>query len=594
MPAPDAIANSASSPLGLVVGTLAVLALALPVVRGTSSRSHSRHLAEDGHALVRYARSLPQRANADARQRFTSTVAPDDVAIQRVDGIMLETDISLAGILRVLGDATHPFEKLGQFICDTWEITNGETLSNAQRDSIRKRMAVIDSATELAPPVTALRLASSLSTQLANLIDGKTLTPNDMIDALMRANAWLRAAAGGSTIDASAQGDAHDTSQDVVPIERRRVVDAIQPATGPARDSVFAAHRDGMPIVDEDRFLRPYRYDVGAWPPPSQTRTPGILMTQTGQTVVHGEDGFYRVHRHGMGDWRIHAAGDRLSEVPLSWDDSLHQWQAHEPLRLRGGGGGSSKHSTKTRSTASGAMLLEDSISDRDQVLTMIHDRSVRQAVDYALDATGDMRLRRTNREENRHLRDNSIVKTRQILESGFRHIDPAATLEEQQQIAAEVTLNYYRDHPGSEAFCHENAEILFGNMIDFGVPPERIRMITMSPSTRLGHVAVLYSESPVIFAFLRAATPYQASRMRLDGLPAPVFAELIFESRDTTVLLDPWSANKIVSFKNAATSHDILDLIAPNLQEAGIQQHRHYQVTLSRPKPTKDRSTTH
>ncbi|WP_233326905.1 hypothetical protein [Pandoraea sputorum] len=165
-----------------------------------------------------------------------------------------------------------------------------------------------------------------------------------------------------------------------------------------------------------------------------------------------------------------------------------------------------------------------------------------------------------------------------------MRDIDPELPLVKQQCLAGAATARYYYSHPFAEAFCQENAEILFHYLLQDGVRTDQLRMITVQPKNRSPHVMVLYSESHRFIDRLDASTPRLRERLRPDGLSSEQFAWAAYMTRDTTLLLDPWSRNKAISFAWAKEPQDVVGILDRAFADIGHRNGHPYTVSVTRP----------
>lgn len=194
------------------------------------------------------------------------------------------------------------------------------------------------------------------------------------------------------------------------------------------------------------------------------------------------------------------------------------------------------------------------------------------------------MHLIRSNRADLRAMRDNSIVGHRTALRAATKDIDRRLPLMRQQRLAAEATATYYYSHPFAEAFCQENAEILLHFLLQDGIGANRLRMITVQPKNKPPHVMVLYTESSDLIALLDASTPNPRVILRQDGITASQFAWEAYVTRETTLLLDPWSRTKAVAFAWAEMPQDAVDILDAALLDIGHTAGNPCTISVTRP----------
>ena len=164
------------------------------------------------------------------------------------------------------------------------------------------------------------------------------------------------------------------------------------------------------------------------------------------------------------------------------------------------------------------------------------------------------------------------------------KEIDPTLPLPKQQRIAADITSTHYEWNSAAEAFCQENAEILFHRLLTNGVPKDDIRMITFKPQNRPPHVMVIYTESEHFIQLMDRSTPNQPNPRFRDGISQEFFREAAYLTRHSTLLLDPWSTTKAISFAGATSRYDAGRLINRALIDIGHMPGNPYTVSLTRP----------
>ena len=316
---------------------------------------------------------------------------------------------------------------------------------------------------------------------------------------------------------------------------------------------------------------------------PVSTETAQGIIVLRGDYFIRGEGGYYHMQRQKSGNqWLVDARKAGMPQVPVTYDAAAKKWRAHAPLRLCGGGGGCSK---EVAPPANKPLKRElDSVLSVPFDLAGIREPEVREATLQAFIDLGKLRLLRTNRKDLRQLRDNSIVEIRERLANSMRHIDRKSPLLDQQRQAAKYTAQYYSEHPHSEAFCQENAEVLFHFMLTNGVPSRRIRMITLRPQNRPAHVMLLYTESPALISMLEMTTPQPPIEWLTDGVSHLDFARAILSSHRRSWLFDPWSRTKMVTFEGVRSEREISERLASTLEDAGFGRGEPYRISMTRP----------
>lgn len=347
-----------------------------------------------------------------------------------------------------------------------------------------------------------------------------------------------------------------------------------------ASDSAEAA----LHIEGEHEYLQGYEQTLPLAQIPTGSRRQ--LVTLDGRHYLAGKSGYYHVSPGRSADhWLINAPRGTRAQIPVTYDAQTHTWRADAPLRLCGGGCGPSRESTPDSVGMSKNEVAE--------AIRHIADRDVRDAIQQAYSDLAHLHLMRTNREDLRALRDNSIVVHRRVLVPQLMRLDPHSTLLEQQREAALITtIHYdnYSDHNlldlSPEAFCQENAEILFHYLLMRGVSSNNIRMITVRSQGRPPHVMVLYTESDPFIDLLDLTTPQPPIFGHDDGIPGDMFAGALFLSRSSTVLLDPWSRIKASSFPWVNDADDVRRMLEVSLADTGRIPGSPFTVSLTRPYP--------
>ena len=337
-------------------------------------------------------------------------------------------------------------------------------------------------------------------------------------------------------------------------------------------------------IHGEREHLRDYAQALPPVPLPAAPRRQ--LIVANGRYYLAGEAGYYHLTRAPRtNQWLVNAPRGTRAQVPVTYDAQTGQWQAQAPLRLCGGGCGPSRESTPD-SVAMSQGHLADAIRH-------IEDPNVRDAIQLAYSDLGHLHLLRTNREDLRALRDNSIVEHRRVLVPQLMRLDPYSTLFEQQREAAQITAIHYDTFIDTafyelspEAFCQENAEILFHYLLTRGVPSHHIRMITVHPQGRPPHVMVLYTESDQFIDLLDLSTPQPPVPGHVDGISGERFTAALFLTRDATVLLDPWSRIKASSFRMADEVEELMGMLDTALADTGHRAAAPFRVSITRPYP--------
>ncbi|VVD66265.1 hypothetical protein PCE31106_00359 [Pandoraea cepalis] len=592
--------TSAASPWSAAFAVMLVANLMVPPAHATPMLPRRTDRSPgDNDALVN-ATAIPSDGHA---------AVPSDVERYPLSAPLIKSHYTLREFLRAVATASAPFRHLGKTIGDAYTAVTGNEVDRPTLETAQRVGSAVDAATGLIPEVQLSRLPGQFADLAADVLEGKPPPSPKLTDVLQYGDpramgphvpiqhasapaqpvlfrrAPMHEPASAHGIDAAApvapaaEGDGLEPLPYALPEHSLEIVDV--PITN--AESIGIEH--GSRIDGEHEYLQGYEQSL-----PIEQIPDGPLrqlMTINGRHFLVGESGYYHVtpgqHAH---DWLIHAPRGTRAQVPVTYDASTGEWRASAPLRLCGGGCGPSRESTPD----SVAMSKND-VAD---AIRHIADHDVRSAIQQAYSDLAGLHLMRTNREDLRALRDNSIIEHRRILVPQLMRIDPHSTLFEQQREAALITaIHYdnYSEYPipnlSSEAFCQENAEILFHYLLTRGVPSHHIRMITVQPQGRPQHVMVLYSESDQFIDLLDLSTPQPPVKGHVDGVGSDRFTAAVFLTRDTTLLLDPWSRIKASSFRRANDVEELMGMLDISLADAGHRAGNPYTVSLTRPYPT-------
>ncbi|VVD73614.1 hypothetical protein [Pandoraea anhela] len=593
-----------------VVSNLVAPTLASPAARSASSSPSARFRRPDTPDVT------------------TQRSVGDDVRIVPVRRIAIKTDYPLPDLMRAIGSAGAPFRHLGQSIDDLHFAVSAEAIDKDTLATMQRVGDFVDLVTGLVPSVQRLRIpgyAADLAAdaaqgqvpaaeRIASLIQmsdprslglpdsmhagvaprdtatGKAFPPAPAWDhGLVEAPPAPADAVALSEPDGSHAGHADPADAPDTPADGG-VADAVPDTAHDTRAAPPATSARPRYIEGEREFLAGYAQHLppASRPPESHSR----LILVDGHHYLRGEAGDYRVTRatgapamSGVEHWLVDAPRGSRAQVPVTYDPRTGTWRAERALRLCGGGCGPSRESTPD----SVGMSLNQ-VAD---AIRHIKHPQIRKAILLAYDDLSRMHLMRTNREDLRAMRDNSIVEHRRVLVPQLMRLDPHATLFEQQREAATITTIHYDNYAETgfytlspEAFCQENAEILFHYLLTRGVPSHHIRMITVRPQGHPPHVMVLYTESDQFIDLLELNTPQPPVVGHVDGINGEKFTAAVFLTRDSTVLLDPWSRVKASSFRSADDIEELMGMLDVALADAGHRQGNPFVVSVTRPYP--------
>ncbi|VVD63353.1 hypothetical protein PHO31112_00229 [Pandoraea horticolens] len=534
------------------------------------------------------------------------------VVVRPVEHSVFKSEYTFPEVLRSVSSAREPFRQLGESVGDAIEILRGHEMTTSVRQGLTVGGEVVDIATGLIPDVQLVRLPGELAGVLADGIDGKVPT-GETISGLMQ-NGDPRAF--GSHMAPHARRRLLRPMRNELPVEpaaplnrglhpvpraqmaaRRKpspeneieqsrdataVVDAVDELdadhfflAAEQADDALPAPSTPLHIEGEAEHLRGYETVFTAEQFPSGEH-PRLLLIH-GERYIGGEAGYYRAVRGRSDDhWLIDAPRRDKAQVPVTFDRTSGQWQAHAPLRLCGGGCSQSKG------------ISTDSIDGRyseiEAAVSHLQEEKMQLAILHGMEELAHMHLLRTNRPDTRGRSDNSIMVHRAALRKAMEHIDRYAPLAKQQRQAAAVTsMHYYWNHY-AEAFCHENAEILFHQLLQNGVSEDRIRIISITPKRRSSHVLVLYTETHDLTTLLDHATPQPPVVNHHDGISGVTFSGFIYINRGTTILLDPWSTTKAIEFSGARDESDVMRTLDDAFADIGHQSGQPFTVSVTRP----------
>lgn len=541
----------------------------------------------------------------------------DGVAIAPIAPQRIKSDYSLSEYVDILAASSQPFLRTSETLLQAYTLVTGDPVQADTRRSFRDWTQALDAATGLIPAVGLTRLPGGIAGLVSDQIAGRAPGTDQVIGWVQSADARNFASQGivrarpdsasfrhppPPKAPAKPRGEtqvranlaphgglAHDAPRpglSEVAAPAREPVDDIGPLIEgfdnprPADLSIEVNAHERLAtarIENENENLRGYAQSIPVDPLPPGPRKRLILFD--GHHYIPGEAGYYRATRGQSADhWLVSAPRESESRalVPVHFDPATGEWCAEKPLRLCGGGCGPSREATP------------DSIGmDREKIASAVahlYDEDIRDGIRFAFKDLSLLHLTRSNRPDLHMMRDNSIVDHRAALRASMKQINRKAPLIKQQEEASLITtVHYYWNHY-AEAFCQENAEILFHYLIANHIPTDRIRMITIQPKNRPPHVLVLYTESEQLISMLEWSTPHPPRNFEPDGVGDMDFAREIYEARFTTVLLDPWSRARVTSFRHDVHAAALVDTLDAAFAEIGHRPGNPYRVSLTRP----------
>ncbi|AJP56104.1 hypothetical protein UC34_02045 [Pandoraea vervacti] len=557
------------------------------------------------HRAPASARSLQGRdedPSLDDAQAVASSPmrdASDGVAVRPVAFLPVKSDYTLSEFLGAVAASSAPFQHTGGALLQMYTLVTGDTVDAGTRRSIDQWTEALDFATGLIPDVGLSRIPGEAAGIAADGIDGRVPDAGRLMSVVQSGDArnWqsrgiVRARPDFARMHQERRthaGHRSDASHSVVAARSgpNETPSSLPEPVGAALSSASGAPRSGngratlaLPewhIEGEQEHLLGYAQSLSAERLPDDRRSRLVLLD--GRHYLRGEAGYYHAMRGRSADhWLVSAprGSGHVAQVPVTYDPATGAWHAQRPLRLCGGGCGPSRAASP------------DSIAvDRQKIfdaLAHLRDDHARDGIRYAFNDLSLLHLTRSNRPDLHMMRDNSIIDHREALRASMKRIGRDLPLVRQQEEASLITTMHYYWNRYSEAFCQENSEILFHYLLANSIPTDRLRMITVQPKNRPPHVLVLYTESERLIDLLESATPQPPQNLEPDGINDMLFAREIYESRDSTVLLDPWSRARATSFANANHAVDLVDALDAAFSDIGHRPGNRYRVSITRP----------
>jgi hypothetical protein len=543
-------------------------------------------------------KEAPSFVDGQAAASTPLRASSDGVAVRPVEFLPIKSDYTLSEFLGAVAASSAPFQHTGGALIEMYALVTGDTVDAGTRRSIDQWTEALDFATGLIPDVGLSRIPGEAAGIAAEGIDGRVPDAGRLMSVVQSADArnWQsrgvvrarpdfarmykdRRTHAGRRNDASHSVAAAQNGPDETPPSLPEPVGAALPSASDmsgAGNGPATLARPDWHIEGEHEHLRGYAQSFSADRLPDDRR--GRLILLGGRHYLRGEAGYYHAMRGRSADhWLVSPprGSGHVAQVPVTYDPATGAWHAEKPLRLCGGGCGPSREASP------------DSIAvDRQKIFdALAHlDDSAREGIRYAFNDLSLLHLTRSNRPDLHMMRDNSIIDHREALRASMKRIRRDLPLVRQQEEASLITTMHYYWNRYSEAFCQENSEILFHYLLANNIPTERVRMITVQPKNRPPHVLVLYTESERLIGVLESATPQPPLNLEPDGISDMLFAREIYESRDSTVLLDPWSRARATSFANANHAVDLVDALDAAFSDIGHRPGNRYRVSITRP----------
>ena len=172
----------------------------------------------------------------------------------------------------------------------------------------------------------------------------------------------------------------------------------------------------------------------------------------------------------------------------------------------------------------------------------------------------GELKLRRSNRQDLTNLHDGSIHQARADIDTAIRSgLQPPSkdfpSLNVFQRDSSRITADYYASHPGVEAFCQEHAELVFNGLASKGLSEKALIVkISDRSNPNISHVFVLYADAPAAeapallkpFVESRKTAPFTYSP---PGMDLDTFSSYLADNGRKLRLIDGWGTEKLLDF---------------------------------------------
>ena len=138
------------------------------------------------------------------------------------------------------------------------------------------------------------------------------------------------------------------------------------------------------------------------------------------------------------------------------------------------------------------------------------------------------------------------------------------------QRRAASFTAHYYARHPGTEAFCHEYAELVLDGLSRQGLGKQALLLkIRDNSKPAHAHVLVIYADVPDVdasellkpFVEPHRTAPFTINR---PGMDLDAFACYLAEHAPKLRLIDAWGAVKLLDFDAQSSPSEVKATLYP------------------------------
>jgi hypothetical protein len=150
---------------------------------------------------------------------------------------------------------------------------------------------------------------------------------------------------------------------------------------------------------------------------------------------------------------------------------------------------------------------------------------------------------------------------------------------EKQAEVALMVRIAYRETRsamwPCLVGYCNEIADLALYTLTA-RKPTLRRHVLQVAlrddDGIRCTHVMLVYADEPAAFdVFGDFSTQDIATQRTRPSLDEPAFCDWLLQNRDSVLLVDAWSTNKILDLTRAETTIDVRGALLPNLMEAGF-----------------------
>lgn len=204
------------------------------------------------------------------------------------------------------------------------------------------------------------------------------------------------------------------------------------------------------------------------------------------------------------------------------------------------------------------------------------------KAITFAFKKIGEKKLRRSNRADLLHLDDDSLDGNRKKIdelvlreEVGFMTMARA----QQRSAHARAVAEFYEANPDTEAFCGETAVLFLAYVEEtnsaltqsfFKIALTECELdedFLVSRENGDTHSFILYTESAAVKTHIRDDYNDEfANESAID------FSELLFDHKDSCLILDPWGTEKVIDISELADMESVVQKIRAMAHRANLK----------------------